>query len=67
MKKNIFLVAAVISLSLSLSSCIKKCQVCTKEGAENIDVCKSDYEDNSIKYWEAMQQTELQGYDCKNK
>lgn len=67
MKKSILLFTAVLCLSLSLSSCIKKCQVCTKADADDMEVCQEDYENNSIKYWHAMQQVELQGYDCKNK
>ena len=67
MKKNILIAIAFLSISISLSSCIKKCQVCSKEGAENMDVCREDYGDNSIKYWQAFQDAELQGYDCKNK
>lgn len=66
MKKFLLLSAGVITLSISMSSCIAKCQTCKKDGMDDVQICKEDFDGDRFKYYNAFQQAELQGYKCNN-
>ncbi len=64
MKKIILLSALSVTVLTGLVSCTK-CEVCTKESADEVRICQKDY-GNNTEYGLAVDMREADGYTCKS-
>ncbi|MBL0309929.1 MAG: hypothetical protein IPP77_09705 [Bacteroidetes bacterium] len=65
MKKISFITVFALAIFMSLSSCVKRCQVCTRNASPEIRVCEKDYNTNA-QYGAALDSYEATGYSCRN-
>jgi len=63
MKKTMIITGFFAFVAIGLSSC-SKCEICTKESANEIRVCEDDYSSNTA-YGLALDYQEAQGYNCR--
>jgi len=60
MKKSVLVLAMFIVALTSLTSC---CKVCRKEGQNNVEVCRNNY-DNDEDYNSAIGWYQVGGFTC---